>query len=297
MTIAFLLASGLVLWLGFAQPPAPATAALSAPPDHHALIAVLLAFPAGMALATGIEAPLTAIAQLGQIGSTGKRRFGQGSLCLIVLIVGGLTMAFAYLATRMHVGVPPAGSTQMAEIARASVGTGRLFGFFQVASSVLLLAAASSSFQAGPGLLKALAGLPTRRDDGIMPPIFARTNGHHSPYIGIYLFAAIAGMVLMVADAEEQRLVIFYAVAVFISFLSGLAAMLRLALKDGKMLLVILNGISVLAVSTTLVVSMLRGWPILSVMAVAVVAAGLYWMWVSAGRPTAIEDVESHLEE
>lgn len=296
MTFAFLLSSALVLWLGFAQPPAM-TAVVSGPPGHHALIAVLLAFPAGMALATGIEAPLTSIAQLGQIGSNGKRRFGQGALFLIVAIVGALTVAFSLLATRLQVGLPPIGSTQMAEIARASVGTGRLFGFFQVASSVLLLAAASSSFQAGPGLLKALAGLPTRRDDGIMPPVFARTNRHHSPFVGIALFAAAAALVLMVADAEEQSLVIFYAVAVFVSFLSGLAAMLKLALRDGKMHLVILNAISLVAVSTTLIVSMLRGWPMLTVLGVAIVAAGLYWMWVSAGRPMAIEDVESHLEE
>jgi len=296
MTVAFLLASGLVLWLGFAQPPAAAIAEASAPLLHPALIAVLLAFPAGMALATGVEAPLTSIAQLGQLDRNGKRRFGRGALCLIVVLVGGLTIAFAFLATRMQVGIPPSGSTQMAEIARVSVGSGRLFGFFQIASSILLLAAASSSFQAGPGLLKALAGLPTRRDDGIMPPIFARTNRHHVPYVGIYLFAAIAGVVLIVADAEEQVLVIFYAVAVFVSFLSGIAAMLRLALNDRQIPLVILNTFSFLAVLTTLVVSMFRGWPTLTVLAVAIVAVGLYWMWVSAGRPTDIEDVESHLE-
>lgn len=292
MTVAFLLASALILWRGFALPALaapPAAAGVSWPGN---LWLVVLAFPAGMALATGVEAPLTSIAQLGQIGSDGKRRFGRGTLLLVVLIVGILTIAFACLATRLQIGIPPAGSTQIADIARAAVGTGCGFAFFQVASSVLLLAAASSSFQAGPGLLKALAGLPTRRDDGIMPPMFARTNRHHVPAVGVCLFAVVAAVILLVADAQEQRLVLFYAVAVFISFMSGLAAMLRLAFIDRRVLLVLFNALSLLAVLATLVVTLLRGWPALTVLAVVCVALALHWMWVSAGRPTAVEDVE-----
>jgi len=51
---------------------------------------------------------------------------------------------------------PPANSTQIGDVAKAA-GSPALFALFQAASAVLLLAAASSSFQAGLGLLKALA--------------------------------------------------------------------------------------------------------------------------------------------
>ncbi|MGH1556073.1 hypothetical protein ACRAWF_42685 [Streptomyces sp. L7] len=50
------------------------------------MLAVVLAFPVAMALATGIEAPSTAIAQLGQLDDT-HRRF-RGTLALLVVIVG-----------------------------------------------------------------------------------------------------------------------------------------------------------------------------------------------------------------
>ena len=43
-----------------------------------ALVAVILAFPVAMALATGTEAPATSIAQLGQLDNRGRWRFGRG---------------------------------------------------------------------------------------------------------------------------------------------------------------------------------------------------------------------------
>ena len=73
------------------------------------LAAVLLAFPLGMALATGVEAPSNAIAQLPQLGDSGRRRFGRRTLWLMVGIVGALTIAVAALAVRLDVGLPDAG--------------------------------------------------------------------------------------------------------------------------------------------------------------------------------------------
>jgi hypothetical protein len=48
------------------------------------------------------------------------------------------------------VGIPGPDSTQIADIAHAAGGDGSLYALFQAASALLLLAAASSSFQAGP---------------------------------------------------------------------------------------------------------------------------------------------------
>lgn len=297
MTAAFLAAALSVLALGWLHPSVHGQVTGQGPLAHVALVAVVLAFPVAMALATGIEAPLTAIAQLGQLDDSGKRRFGRGTILATVGIVGFLTLGFAALATHLNIGIPHTGSTQIAEIARAASGGGALFAFFQLASSVLLLAAASSSFQAGPGLLKALSGLPTRRDDGILPQQFAITNRHHTPYVGVALFGGVAAFVILAAAAHEQRLVIFYAVAVFVSFLAGLVAMLRLALKAGSRGLAAINAASVLAVSLTLIVSLMRGWPLVSLLAVAVVGALLYVSWIRAGRPTGVVEASEHAEE
>ncbi len=157
MTCLFIAAAVAVLGLGWSAPHASHGHAPTTHAASPALVAVIFAFPVAMALATGTEAPATSIAQLGQLGPGGKRRFGQGTLALTIVIVGGLTMALTALAVHLHVGIPGHDQTQIAELAHTAVGGGSLYGFFQLTSGLLLLAAASSSFQAGPGLLKALA--------------------------------------------------------------------------------------------------------------------------------------------
>lgn len=151
---------------------APATQAPALDTTGHAgFVAVLLAFPVAMALATGVEAPSSAIAQLGQLDDSGRRRFGRVTLWLTLGIVGTLTLGLTAVAVRLGIGIPAPESTQIADIAQASVGP-RLYAVFQLLTALLLLAAASSSFQAGPGLLKALARRtrPDGTSTGILHP-------------------------------------------------------------------------------------------------------------------------------
>src|SRR5204862_2673663 len=183
--------------------------------DHDTgAIAVLLAFPVAMALATGVEAPSSAIAQLGQLDDPGRRRFGRMTLWSMLAIVIMLTIGLSALAVRLRVGIPPSNSTQIAEVARTATGDGSLFGAFQVTTAVLLLAAASSSFQVGPGLLKALS----RGGGGVgfLPSWLGRTNQHHTPHWGVVVFLAVSATIVVGARSREQRLVLFYAVAVFV---------------------------------------------------------------------------------
>jgi hypothetical protein len=294
MTVAFVVISVAVLILGFTAPHTTGHAVSTADPGRSAMLAVVLAFPVAMALATGVEAPSTAIAQLGQLDDTHRRRFGRGTLALLVVIVGGLTLALTALAVRLHIGIPGTDSTQIADIAHAAAGPGWLYGAFQLTSSLLLLAAASSSFQAGPGLLKALSGTPEK--PGVLPPVLGRTNRHHTPYWSVVVYLAASALIIVAAAGQEQELVLFYAVAVFVSFLVGLLAMTRFARGEGKPVLAWINGIAAAAVAFTLVVNLLRGWPVLSMVATLLIAVGLFIRWNRAGRPTGIEDVEAQAE-
>ena len=292
MTCLFLLASIPVLALGGISPHsshgrAPITGSAS-----PALVAVILAFPVAMALATGTEAPATSIAQLGQLGNRGRRRFGRGTLGLTIGIVGGLTMGLTVLAVHLHVGIPPHDQTQISELARGAVGGGALFGFFQVTSGLLLLAAAASSFQAGPGVLKALARVGPGGQEGLLPRILGRTNRHHTPVAGVVVYAFISAAIILVASGKEQELVLVYAVAVFVSFLAGLLAMARFAHQSGSTLLTITNLAGAVAVAFTLLVNLARGWPLLALSGTLLVGAALYWRWVRAGRPRGIEVIE-----
>jgi len=286
MTLAFLAVTTVLLVSSFGTPAAPslATGATSLW-DLARVASVLVAFPVGMALATGVEAPSSAIAQLGQLDDDGRRSFGRWTLWLTLAIVGAVTIGLTAAAVRLGVGVPPPDSTQLAELARRSAPT-VVFGLFQLTSAILLLAAASSSFQAGPGLLKALAGGPDGR--GVLPVRFGRTNHHHTPVSGVVVFLFAAGMAVIAAGGRDQELVLFYAVAVFVSFFMGLAAMARLDAAEGRRRRLVLNLIGLALVGFTLTVNLARGLPIVSLVVSVAIALILHRLWVGAGRPSSL---------
>jgi hypothetical protein len=291
MTISFVIIGSVVILLGVQAVPGHHLAAAAAPSSPHvAPLAVLLAFPVGMALATGVEAPSSAIAQLGQLDNAGRVRFGRTTLWLMVGIVVWLTAGITVVGVRLGVGLPPGSSTWVAQVAQAAVGRGALFAAFQVSSAVLLLAAASSSFQAGPGLLKALA----RGGGGaeVLPGFLSLRNRHHTPYWGVGVFLAAAAILVVVAGGQEQRLVLFYAVAVFIAFWCGLASMTRLFHRDRRRWLVGVSVTGALAVSVTLAADLARGYPIVSFIAACLIAAIFYAMWRRAGRPRGVAQAE-----
>jgi Amino acid permease len=296
MTSLFIVASVPVLALGWLDPHQAHGAAPITDSASPALVAVILAFPVAMALATGTEAPATSIAQLGQLDNRGRRRFGRGTLAATIVIVGGLTMGLTALAVHLHVGIPSHDQTQISELARAATGSGNLFGFFQVTSGLLLIAAAASSFQAGPGLLKALARTGPRGQEGLLPRPLGRTNHHHTPVAAVGVYAAISAAILLAASGQEQELVLVYAVAVFVSFLAGLLAMAHLSHRRGSRWLTLTNLAGALGVAFTLIVNLERGYPLLALAGTALVAAVLYWRWVRAGRPAGIEAIEREAE-
>jgi hypothetical protein len=296
MTCLFIAAGVAVLALGWADPHATHGQAPITHDASPALVAVILAFPVAMALATGTEAPATSIAQLGQLDNRGRRRFGRGTLTLTIFIVGGLTMGLTAMAVHLHVGIPGPDQTQIAELAHTAVGGGPLFGFFQLTSGLLLLAAASSSFQAGPGLLKALARTGPRGEEGLLPRLLGRTNEHHTPVAAVVVYAVIAAAIIVVARGQEQELVLVYAVAVFVSFLAGLLAMARFCRRRGQPLLAATNLVGAAGVTFTLLVNLERGYPLLALAGTLLIAAALYWRWVRAGRPRGIEAVERDAE-
>jgi hypothetical protein len=297
MTLLFVASAVAVLVHGFGSPAIPHGHARVTGPQGSAVVAVLLSFPVAMALATGTEAPATAIGQLGQLGAADRRRFARATIMLTMAIVSLLTIGITALAGRLTVGIPRADSTQIADIARAAAGNGPLFALFQATSSLLLLSAAASSFQAGPGLLKALSRHPQSAGVGILPRGLGQTNAHHTPYWSVVAYLVASAVILLAAGGHEQELVLFYAVAVFVSFLAGLAAMARFSLREGRRRLAVVNLAGAVAVAFTLAVNLGRGYPLLSLLATALVAAALYLLWMRNGRPTGVEQVERHLDE
>lgn len=289
MTIAFVLVGAIVLTGGLTAAPVDTVAAATPSGGHAAFVAILLAFPVAMALATGVEAPSSAIAQLGQLDDAGRRRFGRVTLWLTLGIVGTLTLGLTAIAVRLGIGIPAPESTQIANIAQASVGP-RLYAVFQLLTALLLLAAASSSFQAGPGLLKALARRThlDGNETGILHPRMGVANQHHTPYWAVALFLLVSITVVVAAGAQDQELVLFYAVSVFMSFLVGLIAMAKFDHTEHRRLSMAVSVLGAVVIGFTLSVNLLRGYPIVSLGAACGIAGILYWLWVRAGRPRGI---------
>jgi hypothetical protein len=235
---------------------------------HSPVVAILLAFPVAMALATGVEAPSSAIAQLGQLDDAGRRRFGRVTIWPTLLIVGSLTLGPTALAVHLNIGIPQPDQTQIAEVAKASVAH-RLYTTFQFVTALLLLAAASSSFQADPGPLKALARRVSRdgEETGILHPNLGTVNQHHTPYVAVALFVAVS---------------------VFLSFLAGLLAMARFARREGRRSTLGLSLLGAVVVAFTLAINLSRGDPIASLAASLLIAGVLWRLWVRAGHPRGI---------
>jgi hypothetical protein len=166
---------------------------------------------------------------------------------------------------------------------------GALFAVFQLTTTLLLLSAASSSFQAGPGLLKALARRPHADPaTGILPAWMGRINRFYTPFWGVVLYLTIAAMAVIAAGARDQVLVLFYAVSVFLGFLAGLVALAHFAHKDHRLLSFLVNGAGAVVVAFTLLLNLARGWPLISLGAALLIAGILSALWRRAGRPQGI---------
>ena len=291
-TVAFIALSVCVLVSGVIGSRPPGPAADHAVAGETPLLAAaglgptLLAIPLGMALATGVESPSNAIAQLPQLGDRGRWRVGRLTLWLMVGIVGTLTIGFSMLAVHLGTALPPAHSTLIAEVARYSTGEGWLFIAFQASSALLLLAAAASSYLAGSGVLKALATIG-RDGEGLVPSRFRRVNRFLIPEWGVALVLVAAAM-LVAASGREQRLVGFYAVAVFASFLAATVACARLSYRDGRHTALVLNVAGSVLVAIVLAINATRFDGVIALVASAAVAAYLWRVWVLRGRPRGV---------
>jgi hypothetical protein len=252
-------------------------------------IAVVLAMPLGMALATGVESPSDAIAHL-RLSDRGRRRVGQVTIWLMVTIVGGLTIGITALAIALGVGLPPANSTLLAEIGRAAAGDGTLFALFQAMSALLLLAAAASAFAAASGLLKALAE-HGGDDRGLLPARLARTNRAFVPVWGVAVVLVATCGLIVLASGRDQEIVGFYAVAVFLSFLGATAGCARLNWLDGCRSAFAVNMLGAGLVGFVLALNALRLAGAISIAGTILLSLLLWRTWVSHGRPSGVAGV------
>ncbi len=107
------------------------------------------------------------------------------------------------------------------------------------------------------------------------------------------MYGIFTALVVVAAQADEQELVPFYAVSVFLSFLAGLIAMVVFSYRESKRGALTLNSVGALIVAFVLVINLARVFPLASLGVAFFVAGGLYWLWVKNGRPRGIAGAEA----
>jgi amino acid transporter len=122
------------------------------PIEGVTVLLVLRAFSSGATAMTGIEALSNAVPAFQPPASRNART-------VLALMVGPLVATFAGLVVPMHLEgiVPRPGQTALSELAHRSFGSRPLYVYVQVATALVLLLAANTSFNGFPRLLSIMA--------------------------------------------------------------------------------------------------------------------------------------------
>jgi hypothetical protein len=109
---------------------------------------------------------------------------------------------------------------------------------------------------------------------------------------GVFTVLAMAAAMILAAGGDEQKLVQFYAVSVFASFLAATLGCARLNQRDGKRGAMSINLLGAALVAVVLALNLTRLDSAIALAASLGVALYLWRVWVSRGRPDGIIEAE-----
>ncbi len=231
---------------------------------------LIRAFAAGCAGLTGVEAVSNAIPSFAK-PSQKNAKIVLGLLGLFVLLIFGGT---SFMATLYHAVPNEAGITVLSQIASQVFGGGPMYYVLQVATAVILVMAANTSYAGLPMLLSLVA------KDGYVPRQFASRGGRLGFSNGIIALCLTAGLLVVIYNAQTHDLVPLYAIGVFISFTLSQVGMLARWLRQrgpGWRHKAVINGVgAVMTIVTVIIIAwskMLEGaWISIVLMILFVVA-------------------------
>jgi amino acid transporter len=213
-----LIAVGLVRWTSGTLPPVP-TSALSTSGESSGaltLFLVLRAFASGCTALTGVEAISNGIPAFRkpEAENAGK------TLITMALLLGTMFLGISFLAREMAI-VPHEHETVVSQIGRQVFGDGPLYFILQVATTLILVLAANTSFADFPRLSAILAR------DRYLPRQLTNLGDRLVFANGIVTLAILASTLIILFGGRTHRLIPLYAVGVFLSFTLSQAGMVR----------------------------------------------------------------------
>ncbi len=211
-----------------------------------ALFLILRAFAAGCTALTGVEAISDGVLAF----KAPEWKNARTTLLYMGLILGSLFIGVTYLANVYHI-VPEEGQTAVSLLARQILGTGPLYYFLQVATFLILILAANTSFADFPRLSYFLAR------DGFLPRQLSLLGDRLVFSNGVILLSLCAMVLVVIFQGDTTAIIPLYAVGVFTSFTLSQTGMVRYWFRErtqGWQASALMNGIGAFV---TLVVLMI----------------------------------------
>jgi amino acid transporter len=216
-TYMFVLSIALVVVVGLIKSAGHGFHAI-APPEHHAtealgVLLILRAFSSGATAMTGIEVISNAVPVFKEPAADNARTTLSWMIFLLVAMFVGV-LVIAHLD-----GASPGNQTVLSQIAHDTVGSGPVYAFVQISTTLVLLIAANSAVNGFPRLLYFMA-----RDEYV-PRLFLHMGDRLSFSSGIIVLAVPAAILYAVFNGQTAPLIPLFAIGVFVAFTLAQSAM------------------------------------------------------------------------
>lgn len=220
---------------------------------HHAVIAVpsvvptgltwfvlLKAFSSGCSAVTGIEAISNAVPHFRNPAQQNAKRTMLALGILSSVIFGGVTI----LSQAYDIHPDPTGTTTvLSMVAENAFGRGGIYFTIQIATMLILILAANTSFNGFPILASIMS------QDSNFPRVFSSRGDRLAFSNGIITLGILSSLLLIVFGGKTDLLIPLYAIGVFLSFTMsqiGLVLKWRREKPQGWQGKAVINGIGAL---------------------------------------------------
>jgi amino acid transporter len=186
------------------------------------LFLLLRAFASGCAALTGIEAISNGVPAFKEPAATNAGK----TLIAMAALLTTMFLGITFLARSLSI-VPMEHETVVSQVGRQVFGGGPLYLVLQIATSLILVLAANTSFAGFPRLSAILA------QNRYLPNQLANLGDRLVFNNGIIALALLASVLAVVFGGNTHRLIPLYAVGVFLSFTLSQTGMVRHWHKEG----------------------------------------------------------------
>lgn len=181
------------------------------------LLLILRAFAAGCTALTGVEAISNGVPAFKPPESHNAAR----TLAVMATLLISMFLGITFL-TQLYPVIPQADhETIISQLGRTAFGEGPFYWVLQVATTLILVLAANTSFADFPRLASIIAR------DGYLPHLFVRIGQRLVFTTGILVLMFFSLLLIVAFGASTHNLIPLYAVGVFVSFTLSQAGMVQ----------------------------------------------------------------------